>query len=729
MDRVGGIRAVATLAPVSSLATAPQGAAPGDPRATHSQTARTRRGKADPALAVGLAAGLCVVVFAATGGTALAPNTWTQITLALIGAALGALVLLRGAPGPAWGAVTLLLFAALLALTAISIAWSVQPDNSWLETNRTLSYLAAFGGAIALARLFPERWSVVLGAIALFATVVCGYALLVKVFPASLDPQQTLGRLVAPLGFWNATGLIGALGLPACLWIGASRELPRSLRSLSVPAIALSVTVVVLSYSRSALLAAILGAACWFAFVPLRLRGSVLFALGGAGAAVLTGWALLTHALTHDKVALSSRTSAGHTFGVVLVLVLLAQCAVGALAASTMDRTQPDEDVRRRVGRWLIALVVIVPLAAGAAVLASSSRGVTGEISHVWSTLTSQTATVSDNPGRLGELASTRARDWSEGLKVGEHALLNGVGALGFGTARNRYPDIYPIHHAHSYVIETFADFGLIGLALNLALLVSWGLAASRPLGWRRTRGGSRASGTAPAGGDDVTSSAGPASAASGHVAERAGMLTMLAVVVAFGAQSSIDWTWFIPGTALPALLCAGWLAGRGPLAQPVGRRARRRSLSKNPATGAALAGLAAVTLLGAWAIWQPLRSTDASSAAISAATRGEMSSALSNARAAVARDPLALSPRFELSALLSAVGDPARAELVKATDVQPQNADSWLQLGTYDLQHRRPQVALAELGRAHQLDVNSNVTAQELTQAVAAIQPRQAGR
>ena len=43
-------------------------------------------------------------------------------------------------------------------------------------------------------------------------------------------------------------------------------------------------------------------------------------------------------------------------------------------------------------------------------------------------------------------------------------------------------------------------------------------------------------------------------------------MLTMLAVVLTFGIHSTIDWTWFFPGVTIPALVCAGWLAGRGPL-------------------------------------------------------------------------------------------------------------------------------------------------------------------
>src|SRR5262249_32634602 len=152
------------------------------------------------------------------------------------------------------------------------------------------------------------------------------------------------------------------------------------------------------SYSRSAVLATIVGGACWFAFVPMRLRGAFVLALGLAGSAVLTGWALATHSLTADRVSLADRTSAGHTYGIVLVLTLLVLTVVGIGAATALDRTELSYGIKRRIGTGLVALVIAVPLCAGAALLVSSSRGVTGEISHLWHSATSQTSTVSDNP-------------------------------------------------------------------------------------------------------------------------------------------------------------------------------------------------------------------------------------------------------------------------------------------------------------------------------------------
>ena len=166
MDAGRPPKAADTLAAVSSIAPAPKRAASGPDDANGHSPARWPSMTSDAAFGCGLAALFVLVAFVTTGGTDLGPNTWMEIAAALLAAAAAAAVIVIGAPGRAWGGVTLLLFAALAALTFASIAWSVQPDNSWVEANRTLAYLAAFGAALALARLLPERWPALLGALA-----------------------------------------------------------------------------------------------------------------------------------------------------------------------------------------------------------------------------------------------------------------------------------------------------------------------------------------------------------------------------------------------------------------------------------------------------------------------------------------------------------------------------------------------------------------------------------
>src|SRR4029077_4063310 len=119
-----------------------------------------------------LSSSLCAIAFIAGDGSSdLAANTWVQVGLLAAGAATLIWFLLARGPGPAWGVPALAWFAALAVLTYLPLAWSVAPDISWLEANRTLAYLAAFGAMMACARLAPERWRAVVAAVGVSATV------------------------------------------------------------------------------------------------------------------------------------------------------------------------------------------------------------------------------------------------------------------------------------------------------------------------------------------------------------------------------------------------------------------------------------------------------------------------------------------------------------------------------------------------------------------------------
>jgi hypothetical protein len=180
----------------------------------------------------------------------------------------------------------------------------------------------------------------------------------------------------------------------------------------------------------------------------------------------------------------------------------------------------------------------------------------------------------------------------------------------------------------------------------------------------------------------------------------------MFAVVLTFGLHSLIDWTWFIPGVAVPALICAGWLAGRGPLHSPAGRIVRRRRLARSPLAALAVTGVVASTVLAIWVIVQPMRSSDEYAAAVTAISRGQTGVALTDARSAAASNPVSVDPRFLLAVIYTGLGDraEARAQLVKATSIQPSNPVTWTQLGCYDLGQRSP-LAGPELQRALVLD------------------------
>ena len=183
-------------------------------------------------------------------------------------------------------------------------------------------------------------------------------------------------------------------------------------------------------------------------------------------------------------------------------------------------------------------------------------------------------------------------------------------------------------------------------------------------------------------------------------------MLSMLCLVVVFGMHSLIDWTWYVPGNACVALLCAGWLAGRGnlkrederepaPRAEPGRERAGRPQPSRMRIALACAAVIA--TLLAVWTQWQPQRSEEARAQALTLLAH-DPAAAVRTAEAAVSRDPLSIEALFALSSIEQAAGKPAlaRATLQRAVRLQPSNPQTWLTLGRYDLAHS-PRSALPE--------------------------------
>jgi len=646
-----------------------------------------------------VAGGLCLIVFYAKGGpdpVNPGPMTTLEMALTLAGGAVVASVVARAPrtrPGPAYGVWPAALLLAFAALSALSVVWSVQPDESWGEAGQMLAYSAVFAAAVALARAAPARWGMLLGGVLLAAVVVCAWALLTKVAPASLDPNDPYARLRAPYEYWNAIGLTAAMGVVACLWLGARRAGHALLSALSYPAMGLLLVTLMMAYSRGSLAAASIGVALWLCITPLRLRAVAVLLTSGAGAAAVVAWVFSQHALSSEKVALAARVDAGGQLGVVLAAMLLALTVAGVAIGFATSRRAPRRRTRRRMGAILLSLPLIA-LVALLGLLAHSPRGLTGSISHDVSSLTDPNARVPLNtPGRLTAIGSVRARYWNEALEVfSEHPLL-GAGADGYATARLRHRTVpIDVHHAHGFVVQTMADLGLVGLALALALLATWLAAAGRathPFNrrWRSWRWRPIAAPYTP---------------------ERIGLLTMLCVVVAFGAHSLVDWTWYIPGDACVALLCAGWLAGRGPLA-------RRGAVFSQSLRAGLAAAVVLASLLAAWAQWQPLRSVDAANEALALLPRDPVA-ARAKAQQAVARDPLSWQALSTLATVQENSGESAqaRATLQREVRLQPSNPQTWKVLGEYDLQAHDPQDALNELRAA--IYLNPEAIAPEAT-------------
>lgn len=640
---------------------------------------------------------ICFVTFVAGGGLRLGPMTTVEMALTIAsGLVVAGAVLSMPAHGRVYGLWSVGLLLAFTALTALSVIWSAQPDDSFRDAGRLLAYSGVFAASVALAQTAPTRWPAILGGITLAAAVVCGYALLTKVLPGQLDAKPPIyARLRAPFDYWNAIGLTAAMGVICCLWLAARRSGHALLSALAYPAMGLMLVTLLLAYSRGALVALALGLAVWFCIVPLRLRGAAVLVTGIVGAASVVAWDFSQHALSTEGVALGARVTAGRQLGALLAAMLILLTLVGLAVGFFTGRQAPSRRVRRNAGAALLALLAVAVIAFAGA-LAVSHRGLPGSISHALHALTDPNAKVPNTPGRLTAISSVRARYWKEALQVFDAHPVLGVGAEGYQTASLRYRTApIDVRHAHGFVVQTLADLGVVGLALALSLLVAWMVAAGRPThpfnrrwtSWRTLKGGNGQPGWRR-----WTISGRPAR----YPPERIGVLSMLCVVIVFGAHSLIDWTWYVPATACVALLCAGWLAGRGPLHSaleggqsedgPVG--SQRPSLRATSPMSAAVAGAAVIAaLLAAWVQWQPQRSEDSSQEALGLLA-SHPARANSAALAAVARDPLSVQALFSLAAIQQATGHPAlaRATLQHAVRLQPSNPETWLHLGEYDL-------------------------------------------
>ena len=402
-------------------------------------------------------------------------------------------------------------------------------------------------------------------------TVLCGWSLLVKVFPSTLASNNTIGRLQAPFGYWNAIGLCGAIGLPACLWAGARRDRGRLLAGLAAPALCLLLSVDVLSYSRSADAAGVAAIGLWLIFAPLRLRSIADArdrrrrsggdqrldahpprAQGRFGRAGDPG-PRRPHVRDRDR----ARAGARHRLRV---------CSGPRDGPSRAARRRQTTD-RLGAGRacWSSACC------ARSVRVATSSRGLTGEISHVWD------AVDHDQRPRLRQRRRPRLP-----------ARLQPADLLASGDRRRRTRAVQGRRTARlrrrAAALHDQPERGVRGTRLPVRDIRRPGPARASWSRWRcwshgwwppraRSRSGSGPRRSIPSTPPSATGWSRWPRSSSGSASSRRST----------GPGSS-------PARPFPVLLCAGWLAGRGPLVANEAPAERARG-PRLPRPGARTAG------------------------------------------------------------------------------------------------------------------------------------------
>ncbi|HZB74708.1 MAG TPA: O-antigen ligase family protein [Solirubrobacteraceae bacterium] len=641
------------------------------------------------------------MAFGARGGTELTRLTVTETAIVLLSGLVIAAAFVWGRRGAIQGVTTLLLFAVLAVLTALSVLWSIAPELSYVEAGRTFTYLSIFAAAVAATRLVPRAAPRVLEGLLIGAVVPVAYALASRVWPSTLAENEVSSRLGQPFGYWNAVGCVAAMAVPLALWLGSRRGGSPIARVAAYPAMGASILTILLTQSRGAAAAAIIGAIAWFALVPLRLRSLPVLVAPLVAATAVGVWALSKDPFTKTLQPLSAKESVAAEFGGLVLLMLVLLLLVGAAVETGSARRVPTARVRRRMGVAAVTLACVVPLA-GLTSVAFSERGIGDRIDE----LTSETDIgPQEGGGRVFAAASSRGKYWREAFRVFDNRPLEGVGAGAFAVGRLRHrTDMSVTRHAHGWIPQTMADLGLIGLGVTTLLMLAWVVAAMSATGLLPRRL------TTPP-------DAGTPPPRRDWDPPRIALVTLAIIPLVFAVQSLLDWTWFVPAPMAMALVAAGFVAGCGPLgveerlttADPPDAT-RRTWRPANPRLPAALATIAAALLL-AWAIWLPEASDRATNDALALADERQFARAIERTEEARDLNPLTPDPLIVRASVETRAGreDDARQSLEKAVLSFPGDPQTWyrlasFQLGTLDA----PEQALETLRGALYLDPHS---------------------
>jgi tetratricopeptide (TPR) repeat protein len=609
-----------------------------------------RPGPAPALLGAGL---LVAVTFAAVmdGATRLTDGSDLQIGLALLGlATLATLASRRGLqaralPKARAGIVLLALFGAWCAL---SISWSIAPDESWIEANRAFAYALVAGLALVLGASLaraPRRAAVAYVAL---ASAVALYALGGKMLPwihagaFDLDHAGEVSRLRAPLGYWNALALFCVLAVPLALRLAGDRG-RTPVRVGALLALPVLVTTVALTYSRGGLGAMVLATLVLIALGPDRLRSALLAGIALVGALPALLVAFLRDDLTTDGLPVAQRTDDGLllllalALGLVIALLLARRVwAAGDLRLSPSAQGMARRAALAAGGLLLVGLVALV---------ASGWAGdqVEGFTDARASRDTDPTRIVATNSGN-------RWVWWNEAAGAAWDEPLFGYGAGSFPLVHRLYrSNPLDVRQPHSVPLEFLSETGIVGAALALGGLVLLALA-----GVGRLRGAVGA--------------------------DRGYAAALLAACAAWAAHLWVDWDWDIPAVTLPVMIFLGVLAARPP--ESPGRPASGRG----PGLPALVAGGVLLALFAVSALL-PALSRDLSDQALAVAARGgpeNLREADEKAAAARRLDPFALEPVFTSADLARRRGDVERARQLLADAVrrQPDNSQTWFRLG-----------------------------------------------
>jgi hypothetical protein len=535
------------------------------------------------------------------------------------------------------------LIAALALFSALSSSWSGSIELSVIEADRVVVYLGFFVLALLLAQTdrsrqrFGEGIGIALIAIALLALAS---RLLPDLLSVAEDPQAG-ARLSYPLGYWNGDAVVFGIAIGLALWL-SRRSLNGAIRWAATAFLPAVMLALYLTYSRGGLLAALVACGCLIALSQDRLWLLATLAIGVLGALPAVIAVQASNSLAEN---LHDATIADEGLLVLGILIAGSLLAVALNAGLRRMERRQGRLTDRAIAASRNPRVLKRFALAGAVVAIAAAIAVGGRAWHQFNSPDVQSPNNSaDHIIQLSD--SGRSEFWRVAIDAFEEKPLlgHGAGTYLFSWHQLRHEPV-PNLEAHSLYLQAFAELGLVGGLLVLAMVgvLLWaGFAA-----WRAAEGRPR----------DL-------------------FAALLGSCLAFAVCSAIDWFWEIAVIGAIFFLASGVLVA-GRCAQVARERASGNGHEAPRGFGFAVAGLA-VAWISMVALVGPLlvdREIDASNSAV---VDGNLASAVSHAETARKVEPWATTPLKQLGLLAEREGNYPLA-IGRLNQAIEREKDNWL--------------------------------------------------
>jgi len=448
---------------------------------------------------------------------------------ATAGAATVLLLILAGrvliAPLPGEGfnrrvALALAGLALFAVWTLVSSRWSQAPARALIEFDRALLYTLAFV-LCAMVAMHPRRLRWMVGGIAIASVLVCGAGLITRLLPDvwPIVEASINTRLSYPVTYWNALGLLAAIGIIICFGLTSSEREPRVVRVLAAATIPMLASTLLLTLSRGSLAAAALGVVLFAAVGHPRALLSGAIAVVPATAIAISSTYGADALISSNPLSAAAQEQGQH------VATVVAICSVSAALLRTLllyvdeilSQLRPTAAVRRQVLQaGAVALTLAVVL--GAVAIDAPGR-YKAFVSSGTSQARSDAVAAREGRERLSMISDNgRVALWTVAVDEFERHPVHGTGAGTYEVSWNQHrPNGSKVVDAHSLYAEVSGELGSVGLLLLLTALVTIIVGVAR-----RARG-----------------------------ADRALFATILAAIVAWAVAAGFDWHWEMPVVTL----------------------------------------------------------------------------------------------------------------------------------------------------------------------------------